>query len=181
MNIEKNRVVSIHYKLTSSNGELIESNEGEEPLEYLHGKGDIFPALEAVLEGKQKGDSFTASLPPAEAYGEYDEALIADFEKGRFEDPERIAVGMEFAGQSLDGQYRVFRIVGIDGDSVKVNGNHPLAGKTLNFAGIVADVRDATEEEIAHGHAHGEEGCRGCHGGCGEEEGGCGDGCCGCH
>ena len=183
MIIEKNRVVSINYTLTSREGKIIEAVEGGETLDYLHGAGNIFPALEAVLEGKKKGDNLKVSIPPAEAYGDYDEDLILEIEKSRFEEDDKLEVGMEFGGQGPDGRYRVFTIIDVEGDKVKVNGNHTLAGQTLNFDVKIADVREATPEEIAHGHLHGEEGCGGGCCGCGDEkeESDCGGGCCGCH
>lgn len=155
MKVEKNKVVSINYTLKNDDGEVLDSSEGREPLAYLHGQGNLIPGLESELEGRSEGDSFKTEIEPTEAYGEYNEALIADVPKDRFTGVEDINVGMEFQAQTSDGGSQVVRVTEVADDSVKVDANHPLAGEKLHFDVTVAGVRDATEEEIDHGHVHG--------------------------
>ena len=176
MVIEKDKVVIIDYKLKDSEGELIDSSEGSEPLTYLHGNGNIIPGLEKQLEGKKVGDKLSCMVPPAEAYGDYDKNLIFKVKKSNFAEPDKIEEGMQFEAQGEDGD-RVVTVVAVDGDDVTVDANHPLAGEDLHFDISVVEIRDATEEELRHGHVH-----DGCDCGCDEESGcggGCGGGCCG--
>jgi FKBP-type peptidyl-prolyl cis-trans isomerase SlyD len=185
MVIEKNRVVSIDYKLTDDDGDILDSSEGSDPLEYLHGNGNIIPGLEKHLDGKKAGDAVKCVIPPAEAYGEKDDSLIMSLDKNQFDGTD-IELGAQFQGQIGD-EMRVVTVIALDDDKVTVDANHPLAGETLHFDVKVVGVREASEEELAHGHVHGahEHGCGDdcdCEGGCGDgEEGscGCGGGCCG--
>lgn len=154
MKIEKNKVVSINYTLKSDDGEILDSSEGKEPLSYLHGQGNLIPGLESELEGKEEGESFKTEIEPSDAYGEYNDALIADVPRDRFSGVEDINVGMEFQAQTSDGGSQIVRVTEVGDESVKVDANHPLAGEKLHFDVTVAGVRDATEEEIDHGHVH---------------------------
>ena len=154
MKIEKNKVVSINYTLKNDGGEVLDSSEGGEPLAYLHGQGNLIPGLETELEGKEEGEQFETQITPSDAYGEYNDALIAEVPRDRFTGVEDIDVGMEFQAQTSDGGSQIVRVTEVGDDSVKVDANHPLAGQTLHFDVTVADVRDATEEEIDHGHVH---------------------------
>ena len=176
MIIDKNKVVSLNYTLTSVTGEVLDKSEADSPLDYLHGSGNLIPGLEKALEGKKTGDHLTVTVPPEEGYGLYDDGLILNLKKDRFDTENDVKIGMEFSGQTEDGEFHIFRVVSIKGDKVKVDGNHVLAGQTLNFDVSIAGIREATEEEIAHGHLHGEEGCEGCGDDCGED---CAEGCCG--
>lgn len=124
------------------------------PLAYLHGAGNIIPGLEKALEGKQVGEQITVRVPAAEAYGERDDALAQVVPLEMFQGVERVEPGMRFQAQTSAG-VQVVTVSKVEGDSVTVDGNHPLAGKPLNFAVNVIDVRDATEDELAHGHVHG--------------------------
>jgi FKBP-type peptidyl-prolyl cis-trans isomerases 2 len=180
MVIEKDRVVTIDYKLHDSEGELIDASEEGDPLIYLHGNQNIIPGLEKHLAGKKPGDSVTCVIPATEAYGERDESLVFKVARTEFGDGAEIEVGMQFEARGEDGSQLV-TVAGIEGDEVTIDANHPLAGEELHFAVKVVEVREATAEELAHGHIHGECGC-GCEGDCGdgEEECGCGDGGCGC-
>jgi len=154
MLVEKNKVVSIDYTLTDDKGTVLDSSQAHGPLSYIHGVGQLIPGLESALEGKSAGDSLDVSIPPAEAYGERDESLKLIIPKDQFSGVEDIELGMQF--EAMNGnEVQVVTVVGIDGDNVTVDGNHPLAGVTLNFAVTVVDVRDATEEELSHGHVHG--------------------------
>ncbi len=153
MKIKKNTVVTIDYTLKDDNGNVIDSSEGRGPLKYLHGNGNLILGLERQLEGKEKGESLHIKVLPEEGYGEIDLGLIQEVPKNLFEDSEQLEVGMQFQAQTENGTY-ILTIKEVKPDSVIVDGNHPLAGKNLNFDIEIIDVREATQEEIAHGHAH---------------------------
>ena len=157
MQITKHKVVKIHYTLTDDDGEVIDSSEGGEPLAYLHGVGGIIPGLEEVLEGKSAGDQFKVSVQPEDAYGDHSEELLHEVERSHFEDIDELELGMQFQVDADDGPM-MGTVVEITDDTVTVDGNHELAGIPLNFDVTVGDIRDATQEEIDHGHAHGESG-----------------------
>lgn len=158
MLIAANKAVSIDYTLTNDAGETIDSSAGGAPLVYLQGAGNIIPGLEKALEGKQAGDELTVSIEPEEAYGEYLAELVSTLNRSLFEGVDELEVGMQFQASAPDGQMQIVTIRDVDGDDVTVDGNHPLAGQRLNFQVKVVDVRDASEEEIAHRHIHGEGG-----------------------
>ena len=170
MVIEKDRVVSIDYKFQNSTGEVIDASEASEPLIYLHGNNNIIVGLEKQLLGKTTGDELSCVVPAKEGYGERDEALVFKVSTSDFGEGAAIETGMQFEAHGEDGA-QIVTVMGIEGDQVTVDANHPLAGEELHFTVKVVDVREATEEELKHGHVHG--GCE-CGGGCGE---GCGDGC----
>ncbi|AJQ97020.1 FKBP-type peptidyl-prolyl cis-trans isomerases 2 [Gynuella sunshinyii YC6258] len=151
--IEDNKVVSIHYSVTDENQQVIDSSEGKDPLTYLHGADNIIPGLEKALAGKQTGDSFSAVIPPAEAYGEYNDAMIQQVPMNAFEGVDKVEPGMAFNADGPQGPIQII-VTEVNGDEVTIDGNHPLAGKTLSFDGTVVEVRDATAEEISHGHVH---------------------------
>ena len=163
MKIVKNSVVTARYKLTDAQDNLIE--EGQEPMVYLHGGYDnIFPKIEEALEGKEVGYATTLQLNPEDAFGDYDAALIKVEPRSRFPSP--LEVGMQFEGMPEDSdesdeseeEAHIFTVTDIADDKVVLDGNHPLAGIALRFSVKVDDVREATDEEIAHGHVHGEHG-----------------------
>ncbi|RLL54793.1 peptidylprolyl isomerase [Mariprofundus sp. EBB-1] len=153
MQIAKNKVVSIHYTLKNDAGTVIDSSEGAEPLVYLHGSQNIIPGLEKALEGKVADDALQVSINPTEAYGEYNKALTQVVPSSMFQGVEKIEVGMEFQAQTEQG-VEVIRIAAVDGDDVTIDGNHPLAGERLHFDVSVAEVRDASADELEHGHVH---------------------------
>jgi FKBP-type peptidyl-prolyl cis-trans isomerase SlyD len=157
MLITANKVVTIDYTLTDARGQVIDSSNGRDPLAYLHGNQNIIPGLENALEGKKKGDSLNVSVAPAEGYGEREEGLIQSVPRNLFENSEELEVGMQFQSMSEEG-VRLVTVVDVANDMVTVDANHPLAGETLNFAVTVMDVRDASEEELHHGHVHGPHG-----------------------
>lgn len=157
MQITNNAAVSFHYTLTNSSGEQLDSSRGESPLSYLHGAGNIISGLEDALTGKSAGDSFNVTIPPAEAYGEFDPNMSQVVSIKMFEGME-VEVGMQFHADVSHGP-GIITITEINGDDVTIDGNHPLAGETLIFDVEVVDVRPATADEIAHGHIHG----AGCH------------------
>lgn len=154
MQIAHQKVVSIHYTLTNVDGDIIDSSEGSEPLSYLHGFGNIIPGLENALTGRKVGDRFTVSVAPAEGYGERDDGMIQSVPRNAFQGVDEIQPGMQFQAQSPEGMQLV-TVIGVEEDEVILDGNHPMAGLTLNFAVEITDVRDATHEELDHGHVHG--------------------------
>jgi len=154
MQITTNTVVSIHYTLTDTSGKIIDSSEGSEPLAYLHGRGNIIPGLEKKLEGKETGAKLSVTIPPEEAYGQHDESLIRNVSREAFKGIDDLQIGMQFQSQSEKG-VEVFTITEIEGEKITIDGNHSLAGMTLAFDVEVTDVREATEEELSHGHVHG--------------------------
>lgn len=154
MQIADQRAVLMHYTLTNDKGEVLDSSRGSEPLAYLHGVGNIIPGLEKALIGKQAGDTAKVTVPPAEAYGEHDAALIQQLPKRAFKGVGDLRVGMQLQAQSDRGM-RIITVTNIQGDMVTVDGNHALAGETLHFDVEIVEVRAATAEEMAHGHVHG--------------------------
>jgi len=157
MQIAQNSVVAFHYTLTNDAGEVLDSSEGREPLTYLHGAGNIIPGLEKELEGRAAGDKLNTTVTPAEGYGEKQEQLVQEVPRDAFQGVESIEPGMQFQAQTQGGPLMV-TVTQVGGDTVTVDGNHPLAGQTLNFDVEIASVREASEEELEHGHVHGEGG-----------------------
>ena len=153
MSIQTNSVVSIHYTLTDDDGVELDSSKGGDPLVYLHGAGNIIPGLENALLGKATGDELKVEVAPAEAYGEYQDGLVQSVPRNLFGEEQEIQVGMRFQAQTDNGPMSVV-ITDVSDESVSVDANHPLAGKTLHFDVAVAKLRDATEEELARGHPH---------------------------
>jgi FKBP-type peptidyl-prolyl cis-trans isomerase SlyD len=154
--VANDTVVALTYELYDADDQLIEKTEV--PVEYLHGGYQgIFPLVERALAGKAVGDAFSVRLEPDDAFGEYDAELVHLEPRGKF--PDNLAVGMQFEGEGQEsGETVVYTVTDISGDTVVVDGNHPLAGKTLRFDCTVTAVRAATSEEITHGHAHGPHG-----------------------
>jgi FKBP-type peptidyl-prolyl cis-trans isomerase SlyD len=156
--IVKNTIVTINYTVSDLEGNLLE--ESEEPVSYLHGDYDnIFPLVEQALSGKQVGDTVDIKLEPADAFGDYDEALVRVEERSLF--PDTLEVGMQFVGapaeEESDGEM-LYTVTDVANDKVVVDGNHPLAGEAVLFHCVVTDVRAASPEELSHGHAHGAHG-----------------------
>jgi len=158
MLIAANKAVSIDYTLTNDIGEVIDSSAGGAPLVYLQGAGNIIPGLEKALDGKTQGDELTVTIEPEDAYGEYSAELVSTLSRSMFEGVDELEVGMQFHASAPDGQMQIVTIRDLDGDDVTVDGNHPLAGQRLTFQVKIVDVRDASQEEVAHGHVHGEGG-----------------------
>ena len=154
MEIAADRVVLIHYTLKGDDGAVLDSSAGGEPLAYIQGHGNLVVGLEKALEGKQEGATIAVSVPPAEGYGRYDAALIQRVPKRSMQGSGEIKKGMQFQARTDDG-IRVFTVTAVVGDMVTLDGNHPLADKTLNFDVKVVTVREATAEELEHGHVHG--------------------------
>lgn len=175
MQIADGTVVAMDYALKDDEGTLIDQSQPGQPMAYLHGHKNIIPGLESALSGKEAGDQVEVRVAPEDGYGEPNPALEQVVPKDRFQGVESLDVGMQFQASTDQGPISV-RVVKVEDENVTVDGNHPLAGKHLNFAVTVQDVRAASEDEIAHGHVHqeGEEG--GCCGGGeeGEKGGDCG-------
>ena len=157
MQIEANSVVTLQYTLKDNEGNIIDKSDDGSFL-YLHGAMNIIPGLENALTGKAAGDALQVSVTPEEGYGVKDPERIQEVPKEMFEGSEEIAVGTQFHAQSPDGQAVVVTVVEVKDDVVVIDGNHALAGVDLNFDVKVMDVRAASEEEISHGHVHGEHG-----------------------
>ena len=183
MKIEKNKVVAVSYELMVE-GQLADKAASDKPLEYIHGTGMLLPKFESELEGKEPGDDFAFTLTPGEGYGEYDENYKVAVPLSAFEYKGEIRhdilqVGNVLPMYSADGQVVQGRVESVGEDSVTMDFNHPMAGKTLNFSGKVESVREATEKELTEG-LHGEYLPKGCGCNCGEGcEGGC-EGDCSC-
>ncbi len=154
MNIANQRVVAIHYTLNDGDGNTIDSSEGGEPLSYLHGAGNIIPGLENALEGMTQGDEFQATIAPEEGYGQPDPALVQEVPLQMLASIENVQPGMRLQSQSQDGHTQVLTVVEVGEDTATLDANHMLAGVTLHFNGTVESVREATAEEIEHGHVH---------------------------
>ena len=157
MQITANSVVTIDYVLTNDEGEVIDRSENG-AFCYLHGARNIIPGLENALAGKTTGDSLSVSVQPEEGYGVRDEAMLQVISREMFGPDQEIDAGMQFHAQGPQGETMVITVKQVDGDDITVDGNHPLAGVNLNFTVSVVDIRDATQEEIEHGHAHGPDG-----------------------
>jgi FKBP-type peptidyl-prolyl cis-trans isomerase SlyD len=154
LKITKNSVVTIQYILTDSKNAVLDQSSPSEPLVYLHGSGSIIPGLEAALEGKSRGNQLQVTVPPEEAYGVRHEEMLQSMKKSEFPEGEEVELGMRFQVQTENGTM-ILTVIEVKENEIIVDANHPLAGLTLNFDVKVEDVREATENEITHGHAHG--------------------------
>lgn len=157
MNITNNTVATIHFTVCSADGTQIDSSKDSEPMVFLQGSHFLIQGLEDELEGKTVGDKFVIDIPPNLAYGERHEELVQAVGKSMFEGMD-VNPGMTFRATTDEGEQSVM-ILDVNDEEVIIDGNHPLSGLTLNFDVEVLDVREATEEEIAHGHPHAEGGC----------------------
>ena len=154
MQIAENTVASFHYTLTNDAGEVLDTSRGREPLAYLHGAGNIVPGLEEAMAGHKAGDSFKVDVAPEDGYGNHHEGLVQDVPRAAFQGVDEIEPGMSFQANTPQGVHSV-TVTKVTSDTVTVDGNHPLAGQRLHFDVEVTDVRAASAEELAHGHAHG--------------------------
>ena len=196
MKVAKDLVVSLAYQVRTEDGVLVDESPVSAPLDYLHGHGSLIAGLENALEGHEAGDSFDVRVNADEGYGSYDENLVQRVPKDVFMGVDELEVGMRFLADTDQGPVPV-EITAVEDEHVVVDGNHMLAGQYLNFHVDVVAIREATEEELQHGHVHGEhdhhhehgDGCCGGHGHDHDEsehghehgKGGCGKGGCGCH
>ncbi len=154
MNITENAVVLFHYILTDGDGVQLDSSTDTAPLAYIHGHKNIIPGLEQAMEGKKEGDTMKVTVPAADAYGEYQDHLVQEVPRQAFQGIDDVKPGMRFEAQTPSGPVSVVVTAATD-DTVTVDGNHPLAGKELTFDVKIETVREASEEELAHGHVHG--------------------------
>lgn len=154
MTIQDNKVVSLNYTLRDDDGNILDRCQ-DASFVYLHGAGNILPGLERAIAGKQVGDSVNVSLAPEDAYGARDEAKTQSVPREMFDDSVDIEAGMQFHAEGPNGEHLVVTVVEVDEQSVTVDGNHPMAGISLNFEVEVMGIRDASAEELAHGHVHG--------------------------
>lgn len=154
MEIAAQKVVSIAYTLKDDAGEIIDSSVGREPLVYIHGAGNLVPGLEKALQGKVVGDHVVVSVSAAEGYGERDESLIRKVPLRKLPDSNKVKPGARVRVQTDRGP-AVVLVTAVQGDYATVDPNHPLSGKSLHFEVDVVEVRDATADELSHGHAHG--------------------------
>lgn len=155
MQIAENSVVSIHYTLTNDAGETLDTSDGREPLVYLHGAQNIIPGLENELTGKTVGDAFDVTIQPEDAYGIVNPELIQTVPHSAFEGVEKVEPGMQFQARGDDGNTQLITVTEVAESGVTVDGNHPLAGQVLNFSVQVEEIREASQEELEHGHVHG--------------------------
>jgi FKBP-type peptidyl-prolyl cis-trans isomerase SlyD len=158
MQIAKHIVVSMEYTLKNEGGEVIDQTGEGEAFSFIHGIGSIISGLEDALAGKAEGDALEVTIPPEEAYGMPNDQLRNSVPRGQFQDVDSIEVGMMFQTQNPDGSDAVVTVVAIDDENITVDANHPLAGETLNFDVKIVGVREASQEELEHGHVHGPEG-----------------------
>jgi FKBP-type peptidyl-prolyl cis-trans isomerase SlyD len=155
MKVEEHAVVLIHYVLTNNDKEVLDSSEGQDPLAYLHGTGHLIPGLEAQLLGKVAGDKLNVTVQPGDGYGEFNKELVQTVPSDVFEGVESIEPGMQFQTSKEGGSGgETITVVSVENDEVTIDGNHPLAGETLHFAVDIIEVREATAEELEHGHVH---------------------------
>ena len=154
MHIAANTVVCLDYTLTDDTGEVIDASE-DEPLEYLHGQGQLVPGLERQLEGKKAGETLDVVVSAAEGYGEHDPARVVQIERSELPEDLEAEIGMELSTEGPGGEPITLWITEVNDKEVTLDGNHPLAGQTLHFNIVIRTVRKATAEELTHGHVHG--------------------------
>jgi FKBP-type peptidyl-prolyl cis-trans isomerase SlyD len=153
MKAEAKKVVAIEYELRDDSGEVLDSSEGRDPLEYLHGASNIVPGLEKAIDGKDIGETVEVKLTPEDGYGNYDEKLVRNVPVRKLSE-KRPQVGAMMQVNTEAGPQRVI-VKALRGDYATLDFNHPLAGKTLNFKVTIKAVREPTPEELDHGHVHG--------------------------
>ncbi|MBS3958027.1 MAG: peptidylprolyl isomerase [Xanthomonadaceae bacterium] len=154
MQIAERTVASFHYTLTSPEGQVIDDSRGREPLPYLHGAGQIVPGLEKAMAGRVAGDRFQVVVPAAEGYGEHNPEMMQAVPRAAFPADAELAPGMQFEAQGPMGPITVV-VARVEADSVTIDANHPLAGMPLHFDIEIVEVREASVEEVLHGHVHG--------------------------
>ncbi len=157
MQIADNHVVTIHYTVKTTDGDEIDSSSGQDALSFIQGSHYMIAGLEEALYDKESGDEFTVTIAPDKAYGDRNNNLVQEVPLSMFEGME-VDVGMSFRATTDHGEQSVI-IIDKSDDAITVDGNHPLAGQTLVFDVNIEDVRDATDDEISHGHVHGKGGC----------------------
>lgn len=154
MTIAENKVVTLHYTLTDNEGTVIDKSDDGSFL-YLHGASNIIPGLENALTGKKSGEELKVTVEPEEGYGVRDDARLESVPREMFPEDTEIEAGMQFHAEGPEGQMITVTVSGVEGDTVTIDANHPLAGVQLNFDVKIVDIRDASAEELEHGHVHG--------------------------
>lgn len=154
MQIQGKCVVSIAYILTNDEGQTLDASTDDQPMVYLHDSNSLIPGLEKELNGKTSGDQFKASIQPEDAYGPVNPEMVQQVPKEAFEGVDDIQAGMQFEAQGPEGQMQIVTIEEVGEEGVTINGNHPLAGQVLHFDVTIKEIREATAEEIEHGHVH---------------------------
>ena len=155
MQISEQKVVTMNYEVVDDQGQLIDRSEEGGPLAYIHGNGQLIPGLETALDGRGKGDKVAVDVPPEQGYGERDEEGVQTVARDQFDDSVEIEVGMQFEAEDDDEGHQIVTVAAVDGENITLDTNHPLAGKNLRFEVEILDVRDASAEELSHGHVHG--------------------------
>lgn len=150
--VEKNKVIELDFVITNSKGEILDQSEGNEPMVYLHGAGDLLDVLEEALEGKSIKDAINLKVSKEDAYGEIDESLIIRIPKQAIEHDAELAVGEEFELEMENGEVEIFTVIKVDAEEYLVDGNHPFAGIDLVFSLEIKRIREATEKEIEQGY-----------------------------
>lgn len=153
--VTANKAVAIHFTLTLDSGEVVDSSDGQEPLLYLQGHGNVVPGLEQALEGKTVGEKITVVVPPADGFGERHPAGVQEVPRSDFPDDVEFEVGMQFAFEGEEEEVAPGWVTAFTDDTVTIDLNHPLAGQCLHFDVEIAEIRDATTVELEHGHPHG--------------------------
>lgn len=153
MTVSKDKVITIDYELKSADGEILDSSDENGALSYIHGAGYLVPGIERALEGKKIGDAIQTVVSPEDGYGEYDEDLVFEVTKDDFEKDVEIFEGLEFQAE-IGEEVRLCTVVAIENDAITIDANHPLSGEELHVRAKVLEIRDATTEEIEHGHVH---------------------------
>jgi len=141
------------YTLTDSDGNVLDTSENHGPISYIQGTGNIIPGLETALDGKSEGDKVSVTVEPQDAYGERDEDRVINLKRDQFTGVEKVEPGMQFQA-TVNNEQQILTVTDIEGDAVTVDANHPLAGMELNFDVEIRNVREATPEELDHGHVH---------------------------
>ena len=154
MQISEHKVITLNYEVVDDQGQLIDRSEEGGPLAYIHGTGQLIPGLVTALADRDQGDKISVDVPPEQGYGERDEEGVQTVSRDQFDDDDEIEVGMQFEAQDDEG-HQIVTVVAVDGESITLDTNHPLAGKNLHFDVEVLEVRDASAEELEHGHVHG--------------------------
>jgi FKBP-type peptidyl-prolyl cis-trans isomerase SlyD len=154
MTVKKDAVVEMHYTLKNDAGDVIDSSQGKEPMPFIQGHGNIIPGLESALEGMKIGESCDISVKPEEGYGAYHDEGVQDIPMDALQGIDNLEVGMELQSQDEQGNPFIVHIKSINEDSVTVDANHPLAGQILHFSVSIENVREATKDELDHGHVH---------------------------
>ena len=155
MQVSEQKVVTMNYEVADDQGQLIDRSEEGGPLAYIHGNGQLIPGLESALEGRGKGDKVAVDVPPEQGYGERDEKGVQTVARNQFDDSVEIEVGMQFEAEDDNEGHQIVTVAAVDGENITLDTNHPLAGKNLRFEVEILDVRDASAEELSHGHVHG--------------------------